>query len=335
MGTNRLVFALTYLVAAISQASAQELIERATFKSDTFQVTKSALSSDGNILAAGGGDTRGGILKLWDTKTGKEIASLPGYTDYLFALVFSRDGKTLASAGASVQVWDVGTHTQIHKFGNRNSWPGTLAFSQDGKRLASASSSQTHVWDVKTGKEITSWKRKDYSRGAMALSPDLATLANGDYQEIDLCDSASGKISGTLSEHRGEVNFLSYSEDGKTLVAASSWYSDHTSNHKGDLKLWDVASRSERVSFKGPFGRILQARLSPDGKILALLDSPELRVIPDIKLIEIATGRQTIIRKRPDYSFMSLAFTRDGRLLVVGTSDESTLKLWQVNMLRK
>ncbi len=169
----------------------------------------------------------------------------------------------------------------------------------------------------------------------MAFSRDLTTLAKADFQEIDLCDIASGKIKTTLSEHRGEVRFLSYSDDGKTLVATSTCYRGPGFKFQGDVKLWDVASRSERVSFKGPFGQILRAALSPDGKTLALLDSPELRVIPDIKLIDIASGRQTLIRKLPTHSFMNLEFTRDGRLFVVGNSDEKTIRLWQVHLPKK
>jgi WD40 repeat protein len=324
------------LAGAASQASAQELAARATFKGHTFRVDKTALSPDGKILASAGGDTRGGELKLWDAATGKEIASLPGFTNSISALVFSPDGQRLASAGHSpVQVWDVMAHKQIHKFGDpRGEWIHTLAFSHDGKKLGWTSWRETHVWDLENGKELASWKRPFYSYGPMALSRDLATLAKADHQEIDLCDIAAGKVKATLSEHRGGVGFLSYSADGKTIVAASTWYRDHKFKYQGDVKLWDIAGRSERVSFKGPFGRISEAALSPDGKTLAVLDSPELRVIPDIKIIDVATGRQTIIRKLPSHAFTSLSFTRDGRLFVVGNSDETTVHLWQVQFHR-
>jgi WD40 repeat protein len=325
------------LLAAVSELSAQELAPRVTFKGHTFRVDKTALSPDGKILASGGGDTRGGELKLWDAATGKEITSLPGFTNSIYALVFSPDGKTLASAGISpVQVWDVFAHKQIHKFGDRSGeWINTLAFSQDGEKLGCASWRETHVWDLDSGKEVSSWKRPFYSYGVMALSRDLTTLAKADHQEIDLCDIAAGQVKGTLSEHRGGVGFLSYSEDGKTLVAASTWYRDHNFKYLGDLKLWNVADRSERASFKGPFGRISQAVLSPDGKTIALLDSPELHVIPDIKIMDVASGRQTIIRKQPGYSFQSLTFTRDGQLFVVGNSNETTVHLWQVFVDKK
>src|SRR5260370_12444012 len=242
------------------------------------------------------------------------------------ALLFSADGTTLASAGIyPVQVWDVAAHKQIHRFGNRNQeWINTLAYSPDGKKLAGASWSETHVWDLGTGKKLASRKRQHYSYGAMALSRDLATLATADYQEMDLCDIASAKVTATLSEHRGEVGLVAYSEDGKTLISASTWFRGRSSKYLGDVKLWDVATRSERASIKGPFGKIVQAALSPDGKTLAVLDSPELRVDPAMKLIDVASGRQTLIRKLPTHSFRALTFTGDRRLFALGTSYAKT-----------
>jgi WD40 repeat protein len=325
-----------FLVFTLSQASTQELVERASFKARTFRVDRTALSPDGKVLASGGGDTRGGEIQLWDIATGKEIASLPGYTDSLNALVFSPDGKTLAAAGFSlVQVWDVTAHKQIHKF-DKNRYVGinALAYSSDGKKLACASSNAACLWDLKTGKELASWTHQ-YSYGARALSPDLITLAKGDFQDIDLVDIAAGKAKATLSEHRGEVRVLAFSLDGKTLVAASSWYRDHSFKHHSDLKLWDVASQSERVSFKGPFGQITKVALSSNCKTLALLESPEFRVIPDIRLIDVPTGRQTLIRRLPNYAFVNLEFTRDGRLFVVGVADEKNSKIWQVHFSKK
>jgi WD40 repeat protein len=333
MRYNLPVVASLCLIAAVSQASAQNLKERVTFQGHTFRVDRTALSLDGKILASGGGDTRGGELKLWDTVTGKEIASLPGYTNSLDALVFSPDGKTLASAGFSlVQVWDVSAHKQIHKFGNNKHLSiNSLAYSPDGKKLGCASSNATCVWDLETGQELTS-RKYQYSYAARALSCDLTTLAKGDFQDIDLFEIASGKLKATLSEHRGEVRVLAFSLNGKTLLASSSWYRDPNFKHHSDLKLWDVASKSERVSFKAPFGQITKAALSPDGKTIALLDSAEFRVIPDIKLIDVASGRQTLIRRLPTHAFMNLEFTRDGRLFVVGNSEEKTITLWQVEL---
>jgi WD40 repeat protein len=319
--------------------SAQELIERATFKGHTFRADRTALSPDGTILASGGGDTRGGELKLWNALTGKEISSLAGYSNTLNALVFNPDGKLLASAGLNpVQLWDIKTHREIPLGeippGRRRSheWISTLAFSTDGKKLAAASWTEARVWEIDTGKQVASFRRRTSAYGRMAFSPDLSTLAVPDHQEIDLWDVTTGKVRATLSEHRGDIGFLAYTPDGKTLIAASTWYRGRNFKWHGDLKFWDLSTGKERIAFKGPWGRISDAVLSPDGKTLALLDFPDLHTEPDLKLVDVATGRHKTIPSPLSYLFTSLAFTADGRLFVTGTPDEKTLKLWQVSL---
>jgi WD40 repeat protein len=323
------------LLTLTTNLSAQWLTERATFKGHTFVVNKTALSPDGKILASGGGHSQGGELKLWDTTTGKEIASLSGYTNTLMALAFSADGKRLASGGLGpVQVWDVGTHKELAAFKDVSEWVGLVALGPDGKKLAAVGWSQVKFWDLESRKELASFRHTVpiYGEPGQAFSNDLSTLAVRNYQEIDLWDMATGKLRATLSEHRGEVDFLRFSIDGKTLLAASQRHYGRHIRWQGDLKLWDVATRKERTTFKGPFGLIRLAELSPDGKFLALLDTPEWHADPDLKLLDVASGQQQIIPNPPGYAFLSLSFRADGRLFAIGTPDDKILKLWEVSL---
>jgi WD40 repeat protein/DNA-binding SARP family transcriptional activator len=71
-----------------------------------------AFSPDGQVLVTGDGD---GTVRLWDLATHRPIGgSLPGPAGSVgpFAsvnsVVFSPDGKTLASANGAIQLWDVG-----------------------------------------------------------------------------------------------------------------------------------------------------------------------------------------------------------------------------------
>ena len=70
-----------------------------------------AFSPDGKLLASGcgyRGDAHGGDVKLWDAVTGKPILTLRGHAKRVTSVVFSADGKQLASASydGTAKVWD-------------------------------------------------------------------------------------------------------------------------------------------------------------------------------------------------------------------------------------
>src|SRR5580692_11699169 len=79
---------------AVSSLSAQEPKLRATLQGHTDEVVAVAFSPDSKTLASASYD---GTLKLWDTTTGKEQATLGEYKGCLGCVAFSPDGQTLAS----------------------------------------------------------------------------------------------------------------------------------------------------------------------------------------------------------------------------------------------
>ena len=65
-------------------------------------------SPDGKVLVGSGKKHSNFIIKLWDVDTGQEAETLFGHTDRIETLVFSHDGKTLASGSedGTVLLWD-------------------------------------------------------------------------------------------------------------------------------------------------------------------------------------------------------------------------------------
>ena len=63
-----------------------------------------SFSADGKRLAS----TRNRSVKIWDTATGRQIASLLGHGDDVLQVAFSPDGKKLASLGreGTILIWD-------------------------------------------------------------------------------------------------------------------------------------------------------------------------------------------------------------------------------------
>jgi WD40 repeat protein len=340
---------------------AQELKERAVFDGYKHFMTGVALSPDGKLLATGGSHE----LKLWDTTTGKEMAVL-AHSNALATLAFSPDGKLLASgcSRGPVMVWDVaarkpfasldalmafgGLHPRITlwdeqageqftSFVSLNGPGHPLAFSPDGSRLAGAGNRVVKLWDVNESKELSSFERPQ-SAWYVAFSPDLKTLAWPNNQDIELRDVATGRERAVLSEHRGSVRALAFSSDGSVLAAASTWSRKDEGAwiSSGEVKLWDVATARERMTFKGDFSHVLGLALSPDGKALAVLDAKVTmdgrtpRASTELKLLDVTAGRELLRHKCTGGSLVAVRFASDGTLSLLECPERKNLKLWEL-----
>ncbi len=70
-----------------------------------------AFSPDGSHLATASGDA---IVRLWDTASGKLLATLTGHEDRVVHVAFSPDGKRLATASfdQTARLWRIFPSTQ-------------------------------------------------------------------------------------------------------------------------------------------------------------------------------------------------------------------------------
>jgi WD40 repeat protein len=115
---------------------------------------KTLATALGNVTVNEGGQNvvkETGGIKLWAVATGKELATLTGHEGQVGPLVFSPDGKFLASGSEdrSIKLWDLATGKELAGFKGQAGEVRCLAFSPDGKMLASGSADKTiMLWDV-------------------------------------------------------------------------------------------------------------------------------------------------------------------------------------------
>ena len=101
-----------------------------------------ALAFGGKQLASAGQD---GMARLWDVKTGTEIAALAGGSGWVSQLQWTVDGKRLATAaGKTVKLWD--SQGQLLQQWSAAAGVNGLAFNAVGGLLAATAGAEVQLW---------------------------------------------------------------------------------------------------------------------------------------------------------------------------------------------
>jgi len=280
-----------------------------------------ALSPDAKQLASGDSD---GILKLWNWKTGVELATLRGHTGFLFSIAFSPDGKRVASCGSDqmIKIWDISKGEELITLRGHQSWVRSVMFSPDGKLLASGGDDRMiKIWDVSKGEEAMMVGGQQGGSFSVAFSPDGKRIASGNgVQTVTIWDANSGEKLITLSGHKGYVTSVGFSPDGKHIVSGS---------YDGTVKLWNAATGEELMTLRGHTNSVNSVAYDQNGKriVSASFDNT-------IKIWDPASGEELMTLRGHCDAVNSVVFSPDGRMVISGSSDK-TLKVWDIGTCRE
>ena len=203
-----------------------------------------------------------------------------------------------------------------------------IAFSPDGSRLAVATSMGVWLYDAETLDEIALLTGHKEAVTAVVFSPDgtkLASVSGFHFPgTLKLWAVKTEKNIATLQVEKGPNGSVAFSPDGTKLAWAG--------------RLWDVETRQQLDILHND--RLFEVAFSPDGKILAGTGINAIGRTRSgvIKLYDVETGQlintlaatQRTKLSESTKRISSIAFSPDGQLLVSGSANGGTIKLWDV-----
>jgi WD40 repeat protein len=299
---------------------------------------------------------RASALQRWDLATGRSAypdTETWGHTGEVTRLVFSPDGRRLATASAkdkTARLWDVAAGRALHTFPKGLS--DHLAFSPSGRQLLATPPGALGVvgnpalraWDVATGRQARVFDLADPTQ-FMPTGNDRELRVTADGRKVLMLTRMNGGNgfqsvlsawdlnSGRCLDHRrvpwGEDSLLT--PDGSGVLALGE---------SGAVRQLDLDTGKERVRFESdrvwdakdrqesPWGCDLA--LSPDGRLAAARVRYYDRDVPvqkwdALRVYDAASGRQ--LAKLPADGPAVFAFSADGRLFA--SADRGAVRLWE------
>ena len=210
--------------------------------------TSVTFSPDGTQIASG---SNSGEVTIWDAHTGKTYAgALKGQTKWVYFVVFSPDGKLVASSsGAKVVVWETLSGRKILDQAGSYVCP---TFSPDGKRLLWKRGRSITVWDVRAARDALEFPGDD-SIAYLAFSADGTRIISGDVNgDFRTWDAVTGAAIATVpsKKHRVGTLAVAYSSKKKYRVDISpdgKWIARRCESacgddHKHGVEIWNSAT---------------------------------------------------------------------------------------------
>gem|GEM_PF-870682 len=244
--------------------------------------------------------------------------------DLVSSVAMSIDGKTAVTSGREpgILVWDLAGARCVRALNGHADWVRSIDLTSDGRFAVSASWDQTvRLWNVDKGELIRIFDERLKSIGCVAFSPSARSVAAAVAAgHLYLFDPTGGKLTAMWPAHRGAVNSLRFSRDGRHLV---------TGGDDGRVMVWDTVER----------GRVSQT--------VAALGSPVMAVWPSTTLSHVAVAsldglvRICTVGDVPDpdasprelqghlAAVHAIVMSPDDRWVLSGSKDK-TIRIWDI-----
>jgi WD40 repeat protein len=200
-----------------------------------------------------------------------------------------------------------------------------LAFGPNGKWLASASGtltdggdrnpsdryvdtmplpSEVKLWDLATRQSTLTFTGHTKSILSLAISPDGQRLATGSADgTVRLWDITTKQMQTNLNQFSGPIFAVAFSPDGHSLAVGGG----NPFRQQAELKMLDLETFTDRMTFKGHQGPVFALAFSPNGHTLASGGLDQI-----VRFWDVVTGDQARSIQGHRAPIWSLAWDPDG-----------------------
>jgi WD40 repeat protein len=290
------------------------------------------LSPDGNLAAAGGGDS----IIVWNVKSGsvlttkQQVFKNPNADDIGLAittLAFSPDGKRIATgeglrfvtvfpripASGEILIWDPLTGKDIAEVNVAEETMG-LQFSPDSRQLAAGvADGFVYLWDAATGVQLNAIQSGSNVINAIFLADGRRLAYTDAFGTAKVVDSQTGsEIARMPTEVQTSLTALAASNPADLIAVG---------DENGNIWVWKLRGQETAKVGTGPGVSISTVSFSPDGKRI-LLGAWDRTV----RVADAITGEQTIVITHTNRVLIA-HFDPTGQIVASGSQD-GQVQVW-------
>ena len=280
-----------------------------------------AFSPDGKKIATGtylpGTTEDSGMLRLWDTDTGRHIKTLANKGIYS-GMAFSPDGNKIAGGLAKLRLWDAWTGKLLQTFKHGHGF-ASVAFSPDGKRILAGGLGFAYLYATSSGRLTRTLNTQNAGRQTVvSFSPNGERIAaiNAD-NSVSTWNINTGRRIRTFEDE--QIKLVSFSPNGKKIATVSVFA-------EPAVHLYNVNTGELLQTLSNPVD-IWSVAFSPDGNRIATGDNNGT-----IRLWNTHTGKhlRTLRGHGNSIQVQSLAFSPDGAILA-SADNVGKVVLWEIH----